>query len=96
MAERFISAEATLLPPLAPGYSATGSLPFTCAQDLCFLNAPKERLLAQGEDLFDIVPCAVQRCDFIHYGARTMITLPPGATNGDLPSPTRRRGVRWG
>ena len=64
--------------PLSPGYSAPGSLPFTCSEDIC----------TSADSPFGVeVPCATQRCDFERYANRTMITIAAGATSDDVPTP---------
>ena len=52
----------SLILPVSPGYSAPGSLPFTCDEDICTSKDCIDCSL--DTEKFPAVPCAAQRCDF--------------------------------
>ena len=75
----------SLILPVTPGYTAPGSLPFTCDEDIC---TSKDCINCGWPDVYyPAVPCATQRCDFERYANRTMITIAAGATSDDVPTP---------
>ena len=75
----------SLILPVTPGYTAPGSLPFTCDEDIC---TSKDCINCGTKyEYYPAVPCATQRCDFERYANRTMSTIAAGATSDDGPTP---------